>query len=281
MTLSASVEEIILQHDTRGMTQLRQSLRPGYCRRAARLLLENRGTVLIGTGFPVSGSFESDGPIGAIALYRILEHLGCSPRLVCGPPLSEVLARDFSVHELAIAQWDETRPAAQAALKTLRPSLVVSVERPGVTADGRYYNMRRQDITEYTAKYDLFFEYCRCPTIAFGDGGNEIGMGKVRTALEGMNIRPAVTICDELVIATVSNWAVYGVVALLCHLLQEDLFELIDPAAVSEYLFAGGCLDGVRPGPEPSEDGFPIGVSLEIIAQLRKQSLPPKLQGRG
>lgn len=281
MTLSASVERIILQYETRGMTQLRQSLRPGYCLRAARLLLGNRETVLIGTGFPVCGSFESDGPIGAIALYRILEHWGCSPRLVCAPPLSKVLARDFSVHELSIAKWDETRPAAQADLKKLEPSLVISVERPGVTADGRYYNMHRQDITEHTAKYDLFFEYCRCPTIAFGDGGNEIGMGNVRAVLEGMNIRPAVTRCDELVIATVSNWGVYGVIALLCRLLHEDLFELIDPHAVSDYLFANGCLDGVRPAPEPSEDGFPIGVSLEIIAQLRKQSLPPVLQGQG
>ena len=66
-SLSERIEDIILQHDNRGMRRLHLAMSPGYCYRAARIILNNRGTVLIGTGFPVSGSFESDGPIGAIA----------------------------------------------------------------------------------------------------------------------------------------------------------------------------------------------------------------------
>ena len=269
-TLSCKIEEIILQHSTRGMDRLRDNMQPGYCLRAAQLLLDNKGSVLIGTGFPVSGSFESDGPIGAIALYRILENLDCRPMFVCAPPISRVLARDFVTYELPLADWDESRQAARLALKELTPSLIVSVERPGVTENGRYYNMHQEDISEFTAKFDLFFEYSNCPSIAFGDGGNEIGMGNVYSSLKGIDIIPAVTTCDELVIATVSNWGVYGVIAVMSKHLGQDLFELIDPEAIAGYLVNNGCIDGVTNRSERSEDGFPIGIGVGIIRQLRE-----------
>ena len=65
--LSEKIEKIILQHGARGMDRLQKSMEPGYCRRAAQMILDNQGVVVIGTGFPVSGSFESDGPISAIS----------------------------------------------------------------------------------------------------------------------------------------------------------------------------------------------------------------------
>ncbi len=66
-----------------------------------------------------------------------------------------------------------------------------------MTANGRYYNMRMQDITDYVAKYDIFFQLCTCPTLAFGDGGNEIGMGNIREELSHLPIAPSLTTCDE------------------------------------------------------------------------------------
>ncbi|HSV92460.1 MAG TPA: glutamate cyclase domain-containing protein, partial [Desulfobacterales bacterium] len=94
-TSADPIEDIILSHGTRGMERIRGALSPGYCARAARLLLAGRGRVLIGTGFPVGDSFETDGPIGAIALYRVLEGLGHEPVFGCAPPISQVLARDY------------------------------------------------------------------------------------------------------------------------------------------------------------------------------------------
>ncbi len=267
--LSNSIEEIILRHNSRGMTRLRERLKSGYCQRAARLILDNRGVVLIGTGFPVAGSFESDGPIGAIALYQVLMHLDYQPIFVCAPPISKVLFKGFETYELPIVSWNESQKVAQKALKKLNPSLVVSVERPGVTQNGRYYNMHGKDITRFTAKFDLFFKYGNCPTIAFGDGGNEIGMGNVRDTLTAMDIFPSVTTCDELVISTVSNWGVYGVIALMSHHLKEDLFALIDPESIASYLVENGCVDGVTSRQELSEDGFPIAVGVSIINRLR------------
>jgi hypothetical protein len=53
--------------------------------------------VLIGTGFPVADSFETDGPIGAIALYDCLQALGAQPLIACGPPQPSVIdARAWS-----------------------------------------------------------------------------------------------------------------------------------------------------------------------------------------
>jgi hypothetical protein len=267
--LSEEIEKIILQHGNRGMDRLQKSLTPGYCRRAAELVLDNKGVVVIGTGFPVSGSFESDGPIGAIALYRVLLDLAFEPVFACAPPISKILSNGFLTYELPLAGWNESRPAIRKALQDLDPKLIVSVERPGVAADGRYYNMHRKDITAAAAKFDLFLLESECPSIAFGDGGNEIGMGKVAEALADMDIIPSVTGCDELVIASVSNWGVYGVIAVLCDLLNRDLFELVDPESIANYLVANGCVDGVTNRKEASEDGFPIEVSKSIIQQLR------------
>jgi hypothetical protein len=267
--LSEKIEKIILQHGQRGMDRLRQSMEPGYCRRAAKIILNNKGVVVIGTGFPVYGSFESDGPIGAIALYRVLVDLAYEPVFACAPPISKILSKGFLTYELPLAGWKESRPAIRKALKDLDPQLIVSIERPGVAADGRYYNMRKKDITDATAKFDLFLQESNCPSIAFGDGGNEIGMGKVAGALANMDVIPSVTSCDELVIASVSNWGVYGVIAVLCDLLGRDLFELVDPESIANYLLANGCVDGVTNRKEASEDGFPIEVSKSIIQQLR------------
>lgn len=263
------IEDIILQHDQRGMHLIRPALSSGYCHRAARMILNNQGTVLIGTGFPVSGSFESDGPIGAIALYQVLAKLNCEPVFVCAPPISKILTKRFMTYELPLVDWEESKPVVIQALEDLDPSLVISIERPGVTADGRYYNMYKKDITELTAKFDLFLQESECPSIAFGDGGNEIGMGNVLDTLASLEIIPAITTCDELVIASVSNWGVYGVIAALSRILNQDLFENFDPETVAQYLVANGCVDGVTNRKESSEDGFPISVGISIIKQLR------------
>jgi hypothetical protein len=263
------IEDIILSHGTRGMDRIRGAVPAGYCTRAGKLLLENRGRVLIGTGFPVGGSFETDGPVGAIALYRVLERLGHEPIFGCAPPISQVLARDFQTLEVPILSWEDTVPVVKAALAEIRPSVIVSIERPGVAADGRYYNMRGKDISDFLAKFDLCFNLCECPTIGIGDGGNEIGMGNALAALAHLPIIPSVTSCDELVIATVSNWGVYGVIAAMSRELHQNLLDCFDPAEIVRHLVDRGAVDGKTGNPEGTEDGFPLSVGLAIIGRLR------------
>jgi hypothetical protein len=266
---SQHIEKIILQFNTRGMERLSKAMTPGYCRRAAQLIARNTGTVLLGTGFPVRGTFETDGPIGAVALYQVLRQLGHDPIFVCGPPLSRILQGRYNVYELPILDWQASIPVVADALGTLVPALMISIERPGITSSGRYYSMHGYDITPATAKFDLFFEIGACPTIAFGDGGNEIGMGNVKHLLKDLPFRPSVTTCDELVIATVSNWGVYGVIAELSRLAGKDLLADFNPLATLSYFMSNGGLDGVTAKATPTEDDFPMAVGDQIIRQLR------------
>ena len=131
------IEDIILSHGTRGMDRLRGAVPVGYCDRAANLILKNKGRVLIGTGFPVGGSFETDGPIGAIALYRVLDRLGHEPIFGCAPPISKVLAGDFRTLDIPILSWEASVPVVESALADIQPSVIVSIERPGVAKDSR------------------------------------------------------------------------------------------------------------------------------------------------
>ena len=268
--LNNQIEDIILSHGARGMDHVRQAIPAGYCDRAANLIFKNKGRVLIGTGFPVGGSFETDGPIGAIALYRVLDRMGYEPIFGCAPPISKVLAGDFRTLEIPILSWEASVPVVESALADIQPSVIVSIERPGVAKDGRYYNIRGKDISDFLAKFDLFFHLCDCPTIGVGDGGNEIGMGNVLAELAELPIIPSVTPCDELVIATVSNWGVHGIIAAMSRELHQDLFSLFDPVEIVQYLVDRGAVDGKTGSAECSEDGFPLAVGLSIIAQLRE-----------
>ena len=115
------IEDIILSHGTRGMDRIRAAIPVGYCERAANLILKNKGRVIIGTGFPVGGSFETDGPIGAIALYRVLDRLGHEPIFGCAPPISKALAGDFRTLEIPILSWEASVPIVESALADIRP----------------------------------------------------------------------------------------------------------------------------------------------------------------
>ena len=97
LELSIAIEDLLVARNPRNMQVARSALAPGYYLRAAGHLREISGTIIIGTGFPVTGTFETDGPVGAIALYDTLASLGAKPMLACGPPLSESLQEDYAV----------------------------------------------------------------------------------------------------------------------------------------------------------------------------------------
>jgi hypothetical protein len=273
-TISTRIEDLILARGTRGIERVRPMLRPGYCARAARLLIDARAPVLIATGFPVGETFETDGPVGAIALYRVLDALGRSPAFVCEPPLSRVLAAGHRTHAVALAEPARSEAQMESLLARLKPGALLAIERPGRAADGRHYNMRGRDIGHSVVCLDYLFDRRVCPTIAVGDGGNEIGMGNVLPALSGLPIRPSATMCDELVIATVSNWGAYGIIAEICRATGQDLFAAFDPAEIFAHLVDRGAVDGLTGKAEASEDGFPLSVGLSLLAELRALCLP-------
>ncbi len=270
LELSIAIETALVARNPRGMQVARAALEPGYYLRAASILRDIRGTVLIGTGFPVIGTFETDGPVGAIALYLALETLGAEPVLACGAPLSDRLQDDYRVLELAARDLEAARREAGQELARLAPAAIISIERPGLGADGRYHNMRGEDITPHTAFFDPYLECADCPTMAIGDGGNEIGMGKIARAIASLDIVASVTSCDELLVADVSNWGAYGLIALLGKWSGRDLLGGIDPLAILAYLSARGSVDGVTRQNTLTEDGLEAAEGQRVIDELRQ-----------
>jgi hypothetical protein len=251
------------------MQTARSALEPGYYLRAAEQLRNVTGKVIIGTGFPVTGTFETDGPVGAIALYQVLGSLGAEPLLACGPPLSESLKEDFRVLLLTARDLDSAAQDARRQLAELQPAVVVSIERPGLAADGRYYNMRGEDISDRAAIFDPFMAQATCPTIAIGDGGNEIGMGNIADTIASLDINASVTGCDELLVADVSNWGAYGLIALLSVWAGKDLLAGVSPVNILDYLSARGSVDGVTRENTLTEDGLEAEEGLRLIRELR------------
>lgn len=270
LQLSTGIEQLLVARNLRHMQVARAALQPGYYLRAASQLRGISGTVIIGTGFPVAGTFETDGPVGALALYRALAELGARPIIACGAPLAGALHAVYEVLELPVSDLDAARALAHSQLRALRPQAIVAIESPGLATDGRYYNMRGEDITGRCAPFDPFISLANCPTIAIGDGGNEVGMGNIASALAGLDIRASTTGCGELLVADVSNWGAYGLIALLARWAGVDLLAAIDPLALLEYLSAHGSVDGVTRENTLTEDGLPAEEGLRVIAQLRQ-----------
>ena len=270
LDLSIAIEAALVDRNLRHMRVARAALQPGYYLRAAAVLRDLKGTVLIGTGFPVTDTFETDGPVGAIALYDTLQTLGAEPMLACGPPLCDCLDGDYRVLKLAARDVPSATAEARQQLARLAPAAIVSIERPGLGADGRYYNMRGEDITPRSAFFDPYLDCAGCPTIAIGDGGNEIGMGNIADAIATLDINASVTTCNELLVADVSNWGAYGLIALLAKWSDRDLLAGISPLAILNYLSDHGSVDGVTRENTLTEDGLEAEEGQKVIDELRK-----------
>lgn len=272
----STLEDILLWQDRRGMTALRSHLPPEYCQRAAQLLLYNPGCVLICTGFFVSriAAPETDGPPGALALGRAVTALGGRAVYVSDyhtTPLLEHFGGGAHVLDFPITTAEDSQKFAQSVLERYQPSLLVSIERCGVTARGRYLNSRGVDISAQTARLDTLFA-APVRSIGIGDGGNEIGMGKLAQIIPGvpgLPAEPAVTATTELVVASVSNWGAYGILAALSALAGRNL--LPDPAAEEDLLralFDRGCYDGTRGEPVCGVDGFTPAENSALLHRL-------------
>lgn len=267
LTISCKLENLLVERNLRGMGRIQSALKPGYLLRAARLLLDGGEGILIATGFPVFDTCETDGPVGAVALQRACAALGKRARLACEQPLVAALCSDFDVISLPLT---DDPAALDKALDQVKVDLLVSIERPGLSADGRYYNMRGEDISARVSPLDGWRQQLNCACIAMGDGGNELGMGNIVDALGALDITPASSRCTELIIADVSNWAAYGLIAMLGWLSQRDLLAAVEPEITLRQLAGRGIIDGVTRRGEATEDGLPAAEGLAVIDGLRR-----------
>ena len=270
------IENIVLSRDHRGVSALRPYMPPDFCERAATLILDHPGTVLVTTGFfiPSVGATETDGPPGAVAFGRALALLGYRVEYVTDEFSCTVLrALDPGrvVHVMPVDGHDKSREHAASLLAKVRPDVLVAIERCGLTAAGTYRNMRGVDVTEYHAKLDYLFVDHPC-SVGIGDGGNEIGMGNLAPVIPLVAPsagEPCVTRTTRLIVSSVSNWGAWGLVATISKLKGRNLLLSVDEGR--ELLKAAvvlGAVDGVSGRRSGSVDGFPPEENDRVLGEM-------------
>ena len=263
----ARIEQIVARDPGgRGIANLVQW---GTLTAAAKTLWGARQAAIV-SGFylPVPRVGETDGPPGAKALGRALEKLGSDVVYLTDAWNAPLFGA------LGLAPVEVYRPGL---LGELAVTHLVSIERSGRAADGRYYSMAGRDISEFTAPLDELFLRARerhMATVAIGDGGNEIGMGNVLERVRqdvphGATIACVVE-CDHLIVAGVSNWGAYGLAGALSVLAGRDLLpSAAEAEADIRAIVRAGAADGQTFRNEPTVDNQPLDANLAVLAEIR------------
>ncbi len=274
--MAETIEDIILDHDKRGMLALRPHVPADFCTQAAQYVMDHPGHTVITTGFYVimAGKPETDGPPGAIAIGRALQALGRRVTYVTDSYTAPVLqkwAEGARVVEFPIAGVEDSKRHATQMLEDLQPALLISIERCGRNRNDEYLNMRARDISPQTARLDYLFD-SEVPSVGIGDGGNEIGMGNlvdVIPSVDSLPDDPAISRVDRLVIASVSNWGGYGLVAAMSRIAGRNLLPSSDDEArMVEGMIEAGAVDGTTGDAVPTVDNFSMDENGQLLARL-------------
>ncbi|MDF7649986.1 DUF4392 domain-containing protein [Erwiniaceae bacterium L1_54_3] len=249
---------------------------------------------------------ENDGPAGLAAIVRALvlaRNATCTVLIeeTLRGPMEAILTeagltvlpywqvvqanKDKSLATVCVESFpvtDEEAPkAANELLDSRQPSLLFSTERVGRNKNGIYYSMRGINYGMERARIDFVFDEALrrdIPTVAVGDGGNEIGMGLVNDAVQqavkfgnegscecGGGIG-AVTPADVLVAAACSNWGCYAIVAAMAAR-EKNARLLHTPDMEGRLLRRGvnvGLINSVEGITDANVDGIPFESHLAM-----------------
>ncbi|CAI8024583.1 D-glutamate cyclase, mitochondrial [Geodia barretti] len=281
--MTRTIEDIVLDHDRRGIGALRPHVPGDFCAQAARYILGHPGPVVITTGFYIlmSDAPETDGPPGAFAIGNAVRDLGHPVIYVADRPVAGMMASwlghagDSSrVVDFPISDDAPSNDASAAAIvDEFGPALMVSIERCSPDAAGIYRNMRSRDISPQTARVDRLFGL-GLPSIGIGDGGNEIGMGNLADVVAGADQlpdQPAAVGCDHLVISSTSNWGGYGLVAALSLEVGRNLLPNVDTDAdCIRFLVDAGAVSGVSGEHDYLVDEFTLDENAAVLTELHE-----------
>lgn len=202
------------------------------------LALSHASSVAITTGFPAlydqNPPDETDGPPGAIAMATMLLSLGKQVTMVTDRRaldmyraiIDEAVKKGVLKTAVPLVTFEDNGP--DSALHFLchhgdpskpRYDHLVAIERSGRAGDGNYYNMRGVNVKHLVDPIDdLFVAAKNIPgiiTTGIGDGGNELGMGKVKEKVKALMPKGDLIACDVpadyAITAGVSNWGGYAV----------------------------------------------------------------------
>jgi hypothetical protein len=282
----------------------------------ALMAIPEGGTVVLTTG-SVSRAWittdlgENDGPSGAAAIARALvlaRNVTCV--MVCEETLLPAIRNTcqaaglfpVTLEQAAIAKADKSlativlipyatddeggKAQAVQMLDDLKPDLMFSTERVGRNEFGVYHSMKGIDYGMGRARVDFLFDLALergIPVVAVGDGGNEIGMGKVADHVKahvpygdtcqcgcGGGIG-AVTGCDVLVTAACSNWGCTAIAAAMAARAGNSklLHTPEREALLLDTMVANGLINSTHGIVDDSVDGFPRNSHIAVAELCR------------
>jgi len=231
------------------------------------------------TGFFIPSAdppaFETDGPLGACFVKRAFSSLGIS----CG---------EIGEDRVCQAVWMgyKTQPGyKEVPIRRAGLDYLLSIERSGPAANGKHYTMRGHDVSAHHPSARYFHDLLeggedRTITIGIGDGGNEIGMGKIPHETIVKNIPNGDLIhcrvpTDHLIVAGVSNWGAYalaaGVYVLRGVRPAADLFDPDREREILEVMVREGPLvDGVTGKQTATVDGLTWDEYVKPLIRIRE-----------
>ena len=264
---------------------------------------------------------ETDGPLGSLLLAAALEGVGMETFLLTDRHcLSAVRATaramNFDLDRVQELPHDSAAAREEFFLQGLgrllthliavervgpshTPETLARQQRPappplerfaaqvGQASHGRCHKMRGEPIDEYTANAHSLFEDAgrlrpAMKSIGIGDGGNEIGMGRIlweelerRLSGEQAGRIPCHVATDWNIVAGTSNWGAYALAA--ATLLHRDETEILRPYGREhqhEVLHAlvthGPAVDGVTLRREATVDGLPFLTYIQPWEGIRR-----------
>lgn len=216
-------------------------------------------------------AYETDGPLGALFLYRLIRSL---------QGRADILGED-PVLQAIIAGYQVVAPNTLPELDDWSATHQIWIERAGPGVDGKCRTMRGRDITPHLdIRYSRNLNGRKLNTIGIGDGGNEIGMGKIPHETIVKNIPNGDLIhcrvpTDHLIVAGVSNWGAYalaaGVYVLRGVKPPADLFDPDREREILEVMVREGPLvDGVTGKQTATVDGLSWEEYVKPLLRIRE-----------
>ncbi len=280
------IEALVHQEVGRNVGALFAAAQGGLFAAATAIAAVEKPRLGILTGFFVPAgtppAAETDGPAGMALLVHGLVQAGLDCRVLTDAACETACAAALAGAGLRDVPLDVG--TAETVVSTWRAAgidWVVSIERCGQSADGVPRNMRGEDIGAHATLLDPIFTAGPWRTVGIGDGGNEVGMGSLPPGLIAAHVKhgaaiACVTPADHLVMAGVSHWGAYALLAALAVLRPDwrsGLLQALDPVtdqAVLEALVTHGpAVDGVTLRRELTIDGVGMAVHHGKLEAIR------------
>ncbi|ORU00623.1 hypothetical protein D081_0605 [Anaerovibrio sp. JC8] len=248
--------------------------------------LDNMERVILLTGFPTrlgenKWIGETDGPLGTANIALALEKLG----ITIMPMTDSQGFRPFeaALHTIGcktaptLIPYEDTEAFIIRQLDKFKPTHLITLERPGKGRDGHYHNMGGKIIDDMLTDCSCIIDEAQkrgVMTISVGDGGNEIGMGSLRDAIE-IQVPHGAEICASEcaqipIVSGVSNWWGWGICALLSLKHGQNLISTKEmEKKLIKAIVAAGSVDGCTRKNEPTIDRLPMSVHLDILKKVQ------------